>query len=633
MKTLSKTICLGVIILALQVLRGLKFPRCLRIVSFAARALGVSRKSGYEAAHRIRKLLERLQDEEPEHGEEFRQEALKARIRMQVLTFERDHPGVRFGDRHAHLPPEGRALCVRLIRDFKDQISFSAIAACLGVPLPSLHRWDSEAGPDGRFPEKPERRGIHRRTGPEDIDRVIAEFRALAASITLEEFAQAFNQNHPDHPLDRRTITRILQSNGLQDIETRDQTPSYHPPFKVFYPGAQVAIDGHHTQVVFKSDPRRPIDHNKEVGIDIASCAILGDAVGKTEDTEGVQRVLVQVREEYESVIAVIADNGSANRAVDAQAIFRSEEDPRIFSFPRHPWTNGYVEGLFGQFSRIVGKIEIDDTSKETIAASIVEVIWRVFIHFHNYAPRARLGGRSPLDYFRSYTPLPAEVEEARKELRKQRAKSRESREVHQPDDNPELRAVVKTAIERNRLPIPLDKAVASLRPFDLQVIVSASDAFFAYSKRPHFEEKKRNFPYFYKIVSNKQEELNAGRRKSHHLEIETARKLAEYRDDHQVVERERRMEEEDFRTMPEKVVLRYCDLLLRGSLELLRGRCLNGIQRGLEGLRRQGRATKAMMETLSTTIRSWGRFKESMKEELVKLLFEEGERAWTGMT
>jgi hypothetical protein len=38
---LSKTICLGVIVLALQILRGLKFFRCPRIVLAAARALGV----------------------------------------------------------------------------------------------------------------------------------------------------------------------------------------------------------------------------------------------------------------------------------------------------------------------------------------------------------------------------------------------------------------------------------------------------------------------------------------------------------------------------------------------------------------------------------------------------------------
>jgi hypothetical protein len=58
----------------------------------------------------------------------------------------------------------------------------------------------------------------------------------------------------------------------------------------------------------------------KEVGIDIATGAILGDALEKTENSNGVERVLIQVRQEYQSVLALLSDNGSANRAADAEA-------------------------------------------------------------------------------------------------------------------------------------------------------------------------------------------------------------------------------------------------------------------------------------------------------------------------
>ncbi len=56
MSTLSKSIQLGVIILALQLLGKLNFvlPRLIRKV---AGRLGVSRKGGYQAAERIRELL------------------------------------------------------------------------------------------------------------------------------------------------------------------------------------------------------------------------------------------------------------------------------------------------------------------------------------------------------------------------------------------------------------------------------------------------------------------------------------------------------------------------------------------------------------------------------------------------
>ncbi|MCI0484739.1 MAG: hypothetical protein L0Y78_09170, partial [candidate division NC10 bacterium] len=301
---------------------------------------------------------------------------------------------MRFADRHAHLPPEARSLCVRISRDFKSELTNSEIAEALGVPLASLFRWCSEADAQAQFPPKPERRGIHRRAGPQDIQRVLEAHQALPEDITLEEFTASFNKDYPENTLDRRTITRIIQANGLRKIETRGGPPRYHARFQVYYPGAQVSIDAKRCNVVFIGQKRQTITVTKEVGIDIASGAILGAALEKTENSHGVERVLIQVREEYRGILALLSDNGSANRSADAEGIFQWEGgDGRVFSFPCHPQTNGHMEGLFGQFVRIVGAIEIDDTSRETIASSVAEVVWRVFIHFHNYSPRDRLGG------------------------------------------------------------------------------------------------------------------------------------------------------------------------------------------------------------------------------------------------
>lgn len=631
MEQLSKTICLGVIVLALQLLRELKFLRLPRIILPAANALGVSRKSGYQAARRLREILQSPPASDAD--EDLRREVLRLRIRTQVLTFERDHPGVRFDERHAHLPEEAKSVCVRIGRDFQGQLSGSEIAGALGVPLPSLVRWDTKADGEARFPQKPERRGIHRRSGPEDVQRVLEEFKALAQDVTLEEFTASFNQKHPDNPLDRRTITRILQANGLQKIETRTGPEPYHPPFQVYFPGAQVAIDAKRSGVVFKREPERIFTVTKEVGIDIASGAILGDALGKTETSDGVERVLVRVHEEYRSVLALLSDNGSGNRAADPKAIFQWAEDRRIFSFPYHPQTNGHLEGLFGQFVRIVGRIEIDDSTKETLASSIVEIVWRVFIHFHNHSPRDRLGGQSPLEYFRRYVPSPEEVEAARKGLRRQGERSRISRVPHPRLADPDFRVRVEGILRRHRLGVQVGEAVRALLPYDLRVIESGSTALFVQSQRDGFDERKRTFAYFLGIVRNKQREVDTERRRSHHLAQETARRLEEMERDRRVIEKERLQEEEDLRVQPEKVVLWYCGMLLSGGLKLGRARWLEGLRRGLQALRKLGRATHAVLERLAGTIRSWGKFQERLKEEMVKLLFAEGERVTSGFT
>jgi transposase InsO family protein len=619
----SKTICLGVIVLALQVLRGLKFPGCPRIVLAAARALGVSRKSGYQSARRIREILEKGPIEAPDEG--LRREVLRLRIRNQVLAFERDHPGVRFDDREVHLPSEAKSLCVRIWRDSKGQLSDTEIANALGVPVPSLGRWDRQADGEARFPEKPERRGIYRRAGPEDIERVLAEYQSLSDDLTLEEFTFSFNKKYPEKTLDRRTITRILQANGLREIVSRGGPPPHHGRFRVYFPGAQVSIDAKRCDVVFVGEKRQVITLTKEVGIDISSCAILGDALGKTENSDGVERVLVQMREEYRGILALLSDNGTGNRAADAEGIFQwAGGDGRIFSFPYHPWTNGYSEGLNGQFSRIVGSIEIDDTSRETIAASVVEVVWRIFIHFHNYSPRERLGGKSPLEYFRQYVPKPEEVESARKGLQAQREKSQASRKPHPRLSDPVFRSRVEVLLRRNRLPAAIDEAIEALLPYDLDVIQHSSDAFFVQSARAGFDERKRTLAYILGIVRRKQKEADTERLRADYLRRESAQKLAAMEAERKQAEEEKRRDAEELRLRPENVILWNCEMLLRGRLELGRRRALEGMRSGLDALRKLGRSTGAVLAEIAATIRSWGKYREELKEAVAKILFEE---------
>jgi transposase len=223
MDPLSKTIKLGVIILALGWLgkQGFSLPR---IVAPVALLLGISRKSGYQAAGRIVQILRRA-EEKTEARTDFGRENSLLRIQLQVVTFERDHPGVRFSDRHRHLPREGKSLCVRIYRDFQGDLSESEIASVMGVPLSSLRRWESEADEHSRFPSKPERRGSHLHATAEDARGVVEEFQRLQKPMTLEEFTEHYNQKHTERTLDRRTITRILQAEGHQKLELPRQLP------------------------------------------------------------------------------------------------------------------------------------------------------------------------------------------------------------------------------------------------------------------------------------------------------------------------------------------------------------------------------------------------------------------------
>jgi len=620
---LSKTIQLGVIILALELLAELKLPLP-RLVAAAAVALGISRKSGYQARDRLRALLGEARKRSKKEGAS-RRELLHLRIRVQVLTYERDH-AVRFADRSRHLSREARELAVRLLREFKDGLSETEVADELGVPLSSLRRWNEEATEEGEIRSKPEHRGRHRRARPEDVERVLEEYQRLEEPVTLEEFSQEFNEKYPDRTLDRKTITRILLRAGLVEPEVKDRGEPYHGKFRVYFPGAQVALDATRSEVVFTAAPEETITLSEEVVIDIASGTILGKALEREENSDGVERVILQARAECESILAVLSDNGSANRAERIERMAEREtEVGQIFSFPYHPQTNGHLEGLFGQFSRIVGKkIALDDSSRESLARSVVEIIWRIFAHFHNYSPRAGLNGLSPLEYLRRYVPKPEEVEEARKGLEKEKERSRDLRRPHLRLSERGFQTLVERIVARHGFEVPLPEALKALVNYDQEVIESSSDAFFVQSARDGFDKRKRTFRYLVGIARNKQKDIDAARLRSRIGTLDGERVRAEGEAARQKLREEEREEAEALRRQPERVILQYAEMLLRGRLRFLRERWLAGLRRGLRALGEIGRATHAMLENLAVTIRSWGEYSEDLKEEMVKLLVSE---------
>ena len=353
------------------------------------------------------------------------------------------------------------------------------------------------------------------------------------------------------------------------------------------------------------------------------------DVLTSQENAEGVTHVVVKARQECESLLAVLADNRSSNTAAEAQwAMEEHSELGPIFTFPYHARTNGYLEGFFGQFSRIVGLLEIDDSSRATLAQSLVDVVWRIYIHFHNHSPRERLGGKSPLEYLRTYTVLPKELEEARRGLADQQRRSRESREPNPRLSDPVFGALVKRILATHGFKdVEFDRALKSLVAFDTALIESASCAFSAQSQRDGFEESTRHFAYFMGIVRNKQKALDQNRRNAAADVLRAQRILDEGAVHRQEVEDEEHTERHQLTAEPEQVILTYAQMLMRGRFRWLRQKCLQRIRAGLDSLCKRGHATIRALEGLILTIRTLPGFAEDVKERMISLLTEEYER------
>lgn len=623
---LSKFKTLGLIIVANRCLKKLNLP-IPRIISSAAKALGTSRKTGYQAAAQIEEVL--MQDSvEKQRFETLERENLLLRIQNQVLTYQVKQPDVQFSEENKHLPNAAKSLCVRILRNFKEKLPLSHIAKAIGVSDSSLSRWNMDANKGCRFPAKPDRRGRHRHATPQDANQVVKVFQDLKENMTLEAFTQHYNILYPNRKLDRKIITRILRAAGLYQIEPKSKRKDYHGKIKVYFPGAQIGIDAKKTTVSFTGKSEESITLTNEVAVDMATGAILGDALRKNEDAEGVKTVVIKARKECEKLLAILADNRSSNTASEAQQTMEenSELGP-VFTFPYHAHTNGHVEGLFGQFSRTVGAIEIDDTSRESIAESVHELVWRIFSHFRNYAPCAALDFKSRMDYLRTYIVLPQELAEARQGLKTQQTKSRKSRGPHSRLSNPVFCKQVTRILREHQFGVEKNKALEILVHYDLNIIENASVAFSAYSKRDGFDERKRHFAYFMGIVKNKQKEVDKARLESAGEILRTKRLLDENAAHNHKVEQEKRQEKMDLKTKPDKIILRYADLLMRGRFRYLRKTCFEKIREGLRSLIRLGDTACQILENLSFAIRSLPDFTEDRKEKMIELLSEEIEQ------
>ena len=624
-----KTVRLGVIVLAHRLLQQLQIQTP-RFISAAATALAVSRKTGYKAADC---LYEQLIAAERERGpdDERAHDALEHRIallelRVQVLTYERDHRGLRFAKRKRHLPQQAKSFCVRLLRDFRERLRVDEIVATIGVAASSLARWDREADSECRFPEKGDRRGKERHHRQEDEERVVALWKSLDESTSLAEFAARYQSEHADRPLDPKTIGRILVTHGLKPLEATPRAPPYRDKFEVHFPGAQAAIDATESKIRFVgSDGEETITLKEEVAIDIASGAILGTALRKQEDSEGVERVVVAARAECAGLLAVLADNGPANASgAVRRAVEEATSAGPIFTFPFHPWTNGHIEGHFGQFKRIVGAIEIDDTTRESTARSVLRTIRRVYEHFHNYSPRRRLGGLGPIEYLRRYTPLPEEVETARRELRKREERCQKRYETNPRLEDEEFRALVARILSEHRIEQDFERALGALVRYDTAVIESAKSAFLVASAKDGFDERKRTFAYFRGIVARKQKEVDEGRLRGSLDSERMRRQIDSYRRHDREVERARAQEIDDATEQPERVILTAAKLLLSGGLRLMRKTFLEKLRTGLVGLERLGRNTRAVIEALALEISAWSEYGEELKGAMVELLAQE---------
>jgi len=581
----------GVVALAVEMVSAMKIGFHIPVMTIA-RCFSTSRQTVYQLRDEVRQALDAaFQRKKPgpaahpvEHDRdlaEVRKQHALAELRIEVLSFERDHEIVFSRSRHEHLAPEHRTFLVGLFRRWREAgLSEAAIAETTGVPLTSLRRWDQDADADACFPEKPDHRGEHRKPSIGLIREVIAAYEALKEDVALCDFVETFNRDRAE-PVPADTISKILQSYGLRRVRHPEKYGLPPEKFRVYFPGAQFSIDG--KQFVMRVGPT-DVRVTCQLGIDIASTLILGHVIGLQETAEGT-RVTIRVARQAAPFLAALLDNRSGNVA-GADACEGMEVGP-IFTFYYRPQTNGHLEGgIWSPVEKAVGPIVIDTSSPEAIAESVAKIIMRMYAYFWNRTSRERLGGKSPLEYFRTYTPTTEEVEQARREL--QETKERSERAHRRAPEMPaEKRILIETVCEH--WDFDAKEQLRFLAPFDRDLIAEADSLFAAQTQRESWCEDKRNPRYFYAIVRNLQKARDDDRQNVHarmrNGEL-LKRRIANRKRE---IEQEEKAEQERLKTHPELVVREYIEMAARNQFRFFPAPLWTRIKRALPPLRKMG--------------------------------------------
>lgn len=566
-----------------------------------AEKLGVSRQTIYAQAEELREAAEAAfvrkrpgPKKRPAAGREEPGEAARKLLRakqleIEVRTYERDHDLV-FAAFEGHLPQEHRSFLVRLLRNWQRRgVPKSRIAEIVGVPLENLRRWDRRADEEGRFPKKRERRGAHQKLTFGQIRDILRAYKALEGDVTLQQFYHGFNKGRKDR-VSKRKIARVLEAYALR--RTRKRQRHVLPPerFRVYFPGAQLAIDGKKLRIQVDQETFLV---TCQAGIDIASGLFLGRVIDTEETAEGT-RVVIQLSRDAMRFLSVLMDNRSGNLA-SVDACEGMEVGP-IFTFTYRPQTNGHIEGGGGWswvekvVGKILAKIKIDTSSPKAIALSVAKIVMEIFTYFANRLPRKRLGGMTPLEYARTYKPTAEEVEEARRGLREQKERSER---IHERTRSPEITEEKRCLIEGlcRRWGFDVEAGLKYLVWFNTDVIAEADRIYASKMNREFFEEDKKNLRYFCGIVKNLQANQDDAAENARALAQETERVKARNREAEERIKEEEAEEERQLRKRPEAVVLEYLEMLAPSRFRFIPTHFWKKIEGALRHLRRKGRA------------------------------------------
>jgi hypothetical protein len=366
---------------------------------------GVNRTQVYEKKIQLTKAFEKVELPEPGRS------PVKAdpdsdldnagwALQVTVLQYRLDNPGafVRHPGGRTGYSPGFRRTILDLFDDWTG--SQERFCALVEVPYPTLETWKTTDANKAYEPASP--RPVPE-FGPEasDVARMIIEDYAVWQG-SVRDFLQ-YEPRRVDLPPNQ--IVRVLKISKMISSKKR-KLPRYRGSTQNVQSGTILVTDGKAISVHLTASQEKR-DYNWQGMVDQTTACHTAVVVTETENAQGV----IQAYEQSTDFLgrkpeAMVHDN----KPIHEDRLLRETIEPEttmIPATPRRPENKAVIEGEFGKFEQAVGRIDLDDSSTESLAKSAVEEILRAYTAGINHAGRYEFEGLSRLQVLRRACPDP----------------------------------------------------------------------------------------------------------------------------------------------------------------------------------------------------------------------------------
>lgn len=419
---------------------------------------------------------------------------------------------------------EEKTEAVRFLRDTRRTLQ--VIGRILHLKMSTLAEWNKLFDEGMRPFVQPDKRGRSCKVTAALVRSVVE----LAEKFKIDRRLRikAFTRHLTDHDiiLSSKTVSDILIANNLHGARVRRRRPGFYQQLRQEHANGLVSVDGKEFTVMLGGEVHRL---NLELCVDVNTFAHSGYSIAKSETAEEMIKVLEMHRQAWGSPLAVVSDHGSANLAGSTFDYLKHHDIEILPAGPANPKGNGTVEGAFSEMAEVIGDINLDTSSSQTLASSVLTKIVSVYVTMRNRL--ARRGDRM--------SPLAAMAVPGAEELRKadkKRFRRRKKQRLAGPEQSKKVDRL-HWLLGHHQLEVdatPLKRAEKCIAWYDLAVISAAEEAFLKAVAR---DDGRRTLPYFFGILRNMQQETDDAKHK------EYCRRRYHYQE---LVKREQQQKEEN---------------------------------------------------------------------------------------